>query len=898
MKNKNKQLNKILSLTLVFSFLITVFNTKEAYAHDAYYLDCSIDAANMSYMCQAVQDKPKKFFGTTDDEKKHKELVLINTEALINNTDSLSFNYESLKPVDYGNGSLADQSGQTLEGSKTRLLTFPDTKDTKTEFKDADETDFAKVQAVIAGPGNSAAQLISLATNNRKLNTVPELIKKGEEIVTLLENGTAVTTTYADSTVTLKSIKEKDGFTTFKQTVKYKDGYQDEYEITLQTEMDRGYNTTKIKTSNLIMQAHYMYVVQNVTASNNRNIVMSTSLVERQLNQAIENGMNSLLSFFQLKTINQLVLGQKPDWDTNEYLVGTTLPTTAFNDIIWIYVMFVVLFLMSFGIIIGKALFEINTKKGDPAALTSFKELALRIIQTNLLLFFILPLIFVGLLLVSIFQNSIVEIVGLSELNATDAAIAGGDSIMMVVMGLGNLVLSIYFNFIYILRNIMLLIFIVISPVVLTLFALGKKEVLDEYLKELAYYIFMPLIYLIPLIVIKGYAATMTSWIEKFAAMFSIILVAESIRHMLFRNAASKLQGFGVGGTFMAMAAASKVSNLAGNGAANLIGNGEHRVGQDAIGTGKSLVSMAAMGMLDTRAGAMAGMRNTSASKIFGTGTGNENRRNLNQSMQNLREKENFVKATGTEMGINPRSTEMTNVRREDIDDILGETTTAMGVGAVMGTAISRTEASSSPSLNSNETNQMRHKTTLQQNETGLRSIERGTNGNNSTLKYDLNNVTAREKEDLGSLMSIKENRDNALKSNNMKGYEIYNEQLERKGILDIRQNGDNLEIDCLNKSLSNSNLNMYQKSEDRSINIGSNSENPSTVPVLDVFNNYELASFKKYNPDIYKSPQPEAPQAPQPQAPQQPQQKFNHFTDHNFQDSVKKEIDKQQTNK
>lgn len=203
---------------------------------------------------------------------------------------------------------------------------------------------------------------------------------------------------------------------------------------------------------------------------------------------ALLNGIRSLLGLWDL---DQLIFNRGSRGSTG--FVAGIFPS-SWESFIWTF--FLVTEILSFAIImmaIAKHIMQRAAATVNPAIRANLME-QIKDMAVGIILLILLPALIVGLMqisaaLVNVFDSMVAD----KSITESLSHFSTGNSIAAIIVGFANLIINIYFNWFYIIREITVALLIVLSPIFITWMCMGseKKGMAMRWLMELMSNIFI-----------------------------------------------------------------------------------------------------------------------------------------------------------------------------------------------------------------------------------------------------------------------------------------------------------------------------------------------------------------------------------------------------------------------
>lgn len=569
--------NKRFISSLFLIVMVLLFSPMQAHAHNAYYVSTLIDLSNNLYHAEVINDK-ESFFSK---EAKHLEYTVGNFTNIKEydklpsrervNEDGEELSEEEQKKKDE-EALTADESKET----KILAFSFPsaEMKDNGEKHATREDSDKAYKVATYVVPGLNDA--IVFVNNYRKPSSPNELYEITEKIINTLPSGGSFTIGKESFTSTIgapakfkvaKGFVAKDYVTITKADTKdsitvpyrFKKGYKGTDDVFKE---DKEYITWNL----LAYHANTAYFVKDIALQNSAQIAKPNK-VEVLFAELMESLGTQIRTILGLYSIQELVFNDGVR-GTSAFIMGAF--PKAWGDIALIYHMIFQGFawsLIMFGIVKSLAQRGLATINSNlrVSLLESFQGFVVAAIGLVMAPVVIGILLYINLLIVNFFGSIAPDF---DDLAGAQSGILGGALVQLVFIGL-----SIYYNFIYIIRSVTLVILIILAPLLISMFAFGGnwKGLFWSGFKEFIANLYVQSFH--ALILASFFGLTLSSrGIESLVVMMSIIPMTEFFKRLILGNAGEATSQMGMASTAMA-------GGIAGAGASIFKGGSKNKEG-------------------------------------------------------------------------------------------------------------------------------------------------------------------------------------------------------------------------------------------------------------------------------------------------------------------------------
>lgn len=541
-----------IALILTFLFLLVPL---KSYAHDAYFFQVLIDANQYVYQGNILKDSASNILNR---ETAHIEAELGDFSGFIED----NYNEVPIKGYEESKVSSKTYLPFTFSPMEAGEGWFDGKTKNNATQEDADRAYTIKDTLI---PGlNDALRILN---GGRKFEDVKVFIEMSSKLASAIRkaapSGTATISGYDSNgnskTYTIR-VGERASYSKPGDDLKngiMNDDYlvifdgENEYEFVYR--MEKGYKEkgkwqnnvyrnnlynltgdTKYITWNMIMyQGVYAYQVKGYTTKNG-NEVAKPGALEEAVASLLENLLNGLRNLLGLYSMNELVL--------NEGIRGSkawyygTLPMSWEKNVMQYHLIFQALAwsLIVFAII--KALIQRNLATINPSMRVSLIEQIKDLLLTGVMLAFILPVIDLFLMLnnklVDLFGAVAVDLDDLSGLNNYTNLLAG------ILLQFFYLFISIYLNFVYIIRSITVAMLTAMAPLFVVTLAFGGrwKGLFGQWMRELLANIFLQSFHAF-ILAFLFLSSTSSRGIETLVICFAILPLTEFFRGLILGQA-------------------------------------------------------------------------------------------------------------------------------------------------------------------------------------------------------------------------------------------------------------------------------------------------------------------------------------------------------------------------
>lgn len=477
----NKRINKVILITLLTLILINSISIK-TYAHDAYFFQVLIDENTMQYVGSVVKDKnPWHQF-----ESKHIEAELWEYDG-----GSLTTRYDNLEG--------------TTDGKSSMLFTFPPKAQTRWMVQTLNNVSGKDIERAFEIANTLVPVLndvLSIINNGEKYESIEELISVSEKVI--INNSTSGVThngwhiRYSDSEhskIILKNDNTKEEYEFIASMRKgylhptLEDGRKSPVYDSNLDYSDNNY-TDIITLGMIAMQGNYTYMVKGHLAEDAGEYTKPGTL-ELKLAELFTDFINGIRSMLGLNDMNELIFNRGTR-ETSRYYAGI-MPTDWMKKATQFHMIFQAITWTILAVAIVKLLFEKNlsTVNPNPAMRISLMEGAKNLIITGFMLVSVFLLINTMIDLnhkiVAIFASTAPDYTKITGISSNYKTFAG------VFIQLYYLFITIYLNFVYIIRALTTAILIACAPFFIVTIAFGSKSkgLFEAWARELVANIFL-----------------------------------------------------------------------------------------------------------------------------------------------------------------------------------------------------------------------------------------------------------------------------------------------------------------------------------------------------------------------------------------------------------------------
>ncbi|OLN33826.1 membrane protein, putative, (pXO1-79) [Desulfosporosinus metallidurans] len=579
---KRPHLRKVTAILIV---LLCTLIPMVSFAHDSEFLQMLIDLNTMQYQGSVIDDKAS-FFSM---ESKHIEAELGNFTNLINHPNIPV----PTIPTDY------KSDDKSNPGTSPMPFTFPAVEVESGWFNKNNATNVDINQAYLVKdslvPGLNDA--LKLVNNGKKFANVEELTK----MASLLASGGNVngyTVTYGQrasysakepdvdprtkvARTDYVTITAPDGKTQYEFVYKIRKGYASPDDLAYNANFVVKGDTTYISWQMLMYQANYTYLDRHQSLADEASFEKPSSLekVVAELFGHLFNGIRNLLGLYSTDELvyNQGFRGSSAWW------YGTMSRDWADNILVYHWI-FQGLAWSLITLALIKMLIQRNLSTVNPAMRVSLIEGIQDLLITGFVLANMFPVInmfmFLNTKLVAIFGATAPDFSDIANVNNYSGVLAG------VIIQFFYLIVSLYLNFVYIMRGITLAILVAMGPLFVVTLAFGAKwkQLFNTWWRELLSNIFLQSFH--AFILSFFVSVTLSSrGIESMVVAYAMIPLTEFFRTLTMGSGGGIAHAVG-------MKSVSQGAGMVGNVAGGLIGNAKAKAGGGSSNGGSNANAM------------------------------------------------------------------------------------------------------------------------------------------------------------------------------------------------------------------------------------------------------------------------------------------------------------------
>lgn len=477
MRLKNKIINRVIILTLLVLMLINSVPIK-TYAHDAYFFQVLIDENSMLYMGNVVKDKNPWYKA----ESNHIEAQLWKYLG-----GSLTTTYENLEGDNNGKSSMPFTFPPKSHERKLGLEVL-----NSVTSKDIDRA-FEIMNTLVP----TLNDILLIINDGKKYKSVEELIDVSEKVIINESGGTynGWNVKYIDGGDKVV-VSNNDTGESYEFIARMKKGYLDE---TLEDGRkspvynpefdysDSGYDDY-ISLGMIAMQGNYAYKVKGHLAKDMGEYSKPGTL-EVKISELLTDFTNGIRSLLGLQSIDELLYNKRTR-STSKYY-GGIMPMEWMEKATTFHMIFQATTWIILTVAILKLLFEKNLSTINPAMRVSLMDGIKNLIITGFMLISVLlvinTLININEKIVSIFATTAPDYGGFTGISNDYQTFAGA------FLQIYYLFISIYLNFVYIIRALTTAILIAAAPIFIATIAFGNKSktLFEAWIRELVANIFL-----------------------------------------------------------------------------------------------------------------------------------------------------------------------------------------------------------------------------------------------------------------------------------------------------------------------------------------------------------------------------------------------------------------------
>lgn len=472
---KYNKVNKVIAITLLILTLINYMPIR-TYAHNAYFFQVLIDENTMLYMGNVVKDKNP----WNKPESNHIEAKLWDYPG-----GRLTTNYDSFDESSNGKSSMPFTFPPKAQERKLGLEVL-----NSVTSKDIDRA-FEIMNTLVPNLND----ILIIINDGEKYESVEELIDVSEKVIINESGGTynGWNVKYiegGDKVVVSKGDEEYEFIARMKKgylSPELEDGsksrvYNPEFDYS-----DSEYDDY-ISIGMIAMQGNYAYEIKGHLAENAGEYTKPGTL-EVKLAELLTDFTNGVRSLLGLQSIDELVYNKKTR-STDRYY-GGIMPVEWMKKATTFHMIFQGITWVIISVAILKLLFTKNLSTINPAMRVSLMEGIKNLIMTGFLLISVFlvinTLINVNEKLVSIFSTTAPDYSGFTGVSNDYKTLSGA------FLQLYYLFITIYLNFVYIIRALTIAILIASAPLFIVSIAFGQKSkaLFESWIRELIANIFL-----------------------------------------------------------------------------------------------------------------------------------------------------------------------------------------------------------------------------------------------------------------------------------------------------------------------------------------------------------------------------------------------------------------------
>jgi hypothetical protein len=319
----------------------------------------------------------------------------------------------------------------------------------------------------------------------------------------------------------------------------------------------------------LIYQGNYAMFTNGWTMTK-ANEIKDTNKVEEFFVGMIQSMLNGLRNLLGLYSLNELVYNDGIR-GSSAWVFGT-MPITWHDNVVKYHMVFQALAwaLISFAIV--KSLIQRNLATINPSMRVSLIEQIQNLLITGFILASIFPIIsmfmYLNVKIVDLFGSLAPDFGDFTGLNNYSNWLAG------MILQCFYFVVTLYLNFVYIMRSITLAILIAMAPLFVVTIAFGGqwKQLFGVWMRELLANLFLQSFHAF---ILAFFVTTTASsrGIESMVLAFAMIPLTEFFRSMVMGQGGGMAHSLGVGATSAAAGIAMKTIGAGAKGAKNMAGS-------------------------------------------------------------------------------------------------------------------------------------------------------------------------------------------------------------------------------------------------------------------------------------------------------------------------------------
>jgi hypothetical protein len=473
----HKRKRGVALLILLTSLLIPL----PSFAHDAYFLQVLIDDHRFVYQGNVIEDNATWY----QTESKHFERELGKFAGLKENV------VPSTDPKWYDDEKNWKDSKKAKD-EDIMVFTFQPKEvggwfQQKNNATRDDVEKAYKIKETLIPGLNDALRILN---DGKEFRSIESLMKRANELAKAIAGQTKTVNGYSVSTkgdkVYIKKVNQKGNQSqSYEFTYRVKKGYNN---VKIDGKKPFENDTTYITWNQLIFQANYAYAKKGYTVKNSTEFTKPNA-VEEMVAGMLENTFDQLRNFLGLYDINELVYNQGIR-GSSAYAHGI-MPNSWAEKAIAYHWLFQALAWSLITLAIVKNLVQRNLATINPAMKISLMESIQNLLITGFILANAIPLInmfmYLNERLVAVFGATIPNFGDNAGLNYYTNTIGG------VIIQFFYLGVSIYLNFVYIMRAITIAILTAMAPLFIVSIAFGGrwKQLFNTWMREIVGNIFL-----------------------------------------------------------------------------------------------------------------------------------------------------------------------------------------------------------------------------------------------------------------------------------------------------------------------------------------------------------------------------------------------------------------------
>lgn len=529
----NKRMKNIVIYLLLFVSIISAIPL-EAFAHDAYFLQVLVDKTNQKYVTNVLFDKDPRY------ESLHMESQLGDFRDTSGNRTKYK-QYETSWAEDVKNKHFVDNA---------RMFTFSpyvrnkDDKFFTLQRQHSGRADLDRALEISDELVSNLNQILYTINDLEAYETTEDLIKASEVIINTTRGGSKTHNGWTISKSTKKLHGNTIEFITvskggekyeFKSSMprgyaskKFEDGRISPLYEDIWASGARNYKSDNITINMLTIQANYTWDIKGHSADDVGQYAKPNTLVKK-IGEFFASMAIEIRNALGLYSIDEMVYNTGAR-DSRIFTNGM-MSKQWWSKTISFHLVFQAMAWMFLIVGIVKMLFQQNLATLSASNRMSLMQGIKDLIITGFLLVTVMLLIMLASTfnakMVSVFHTTIPQFNSLG--NSSDVESLGG-----AIMSLYYVGISIYLNFVYIVRSIMLAVLIATAPffIVTLAFQTREKQLFNSWLKELIAYMFIQSIHAFVISFIAT-AQMGARGIEVAISALSLIVVTNFFKNMI-----------------------------------------------------------------------------------------------------------------------------------------------------------------------------------------------------------------------------------------------------------------------------------------------------------------------------------------------------------------------------